>query len=70
MVQRANIVEKTADIPIDDIHFPINNPRIAQHGQGLSQDEIQTILFDQEDGRTLKKQILVDGQPNNFNYET
>ena len=62
MVQRANLVEKTADIPIDDIHFPTDNPRIAQHGQGLSQEEIQEILFDQEDGRTLKKQILVDGQ--------
>ena len=62
MVQRTNLVEKISDILIDDIQFPTNNPRIAQHGQNLSQDEIQKIIFEQEDGITLKKQIKTDGQ--------
>ena len=54
MVQRTNLVEKTIDIPIDDIQFPTNNPRIAQHGQNLSQDEIQKIIFGSRVIRLLK----------------
>ena len=58
-VQGKNIVEKIEDISLDDMEFSIDNPRISQHGQNLSQQEIQDILFEQEDGRTLKKQIFI-----------
>jgi len=61
-VQGKNLVEKIEDISLDDMQFSKDNPRISQHGQNLSQQEIQDILFEQEDGRTLKKQIFTDGQ--------
>jgi hypothetical protein len=61
-VQGKNLVEKIENISLDDMQFSKDNPRISQHGQNLSQQEIQDILFEQEDGRTLKKQIFTDGQ--------
>lgn len=56
------LVDKIIDIPVDDLEFSSDNPRISQHGQDLSQDEIAEILYNQEDARALEKQILVDGQ--------
>ena len=61
-VQGKNLVEKIEDISLDDMEFAKDNPRISQHGKNLSQKEIGDILFEQEDGRTLKKQIFIDGQ--------
>tara|TARA_Y100000996_G_scaffold316201_1_gene252389 strand:- start:1000 stop:2058 length:1059 start_codon:yes stop_codon:yes gene_type:complete len=62
VMKRPSLVEKIIDIPVDDLEFSTDNPRISQHGKNLSQEEIGAILFDQEDARSLKKQILVDGQ--------
>ena len=61
-LKKPSLVEKIIDIPVDEIEFSTDNPRISQHGENLNQEEIGAILYDQEDARSLKKQILVDGQ--------
>ena len=59
--KKPKLVEKTMEVTIADMKFPTDNPRIFHRADSLTQKQVQDLLFDEEDVRTLKKQILMDG---------
>ena len=59
--KKPKLVEKIMEVPLADIKFATDNPRLFHHGNNLNQKQVNEILYDEEDVPTLKKQILVDG---------
>jgi len=59
---KPNLVEKIVNIPLDRIRFTEDNPRLSRFTRKLTQQEILPILMDEEEARTLKKQMETDGQ--------
>ena len=59
--KKPKLVEKVMMVPVADIKYDTDNPRLFHHGNNLNQKQVHEILYDEEDVLTLKKQILVDG---------
>ena len=60
--EKKSIFEGPIEIPIDQIDYDPHNMRFGHVGFEMSQKQIEEYLMDEEDSRTLKKQIIRDKQ--------
>ena len=61
-VKTQSLIESTKHIDLCSLLLSNTNPRIKQHGDNLTQDQIRKIIWDEWDARSLMKRILEDGQ--------